>query len=128
MLFLFLGYEDEYMLEDLEITLADQIRRVNKKNWNMAWEEAEGSFHEKEDTYSLNSMNTLEEAVKNIIQFLGLQPAERSDKVPEGKSTHTLLLAGNKNVRSYKIMCQKVFILTWKYKYLIFVFLPNFKW
>ena len=34
------------------------------------------------------------EAVKNIIDFLGLQPCERSDKVPEGKSAHTLVLAG----------------------------------
>ena len=34
------------------------------------------------------------EAIKNIIQYLGLQPCERSDKVPEGKSSHTLFLAG----------------------------------
>lgn len=34
------------------------------------------------------------EAVKNIVQFLGMQPCERSDKVPEGKSSHTLFLAG----------------------------------
>ncbi|XP_023018984.1 coat Protein (coatomer) gamma [Leptinotarsa decemlineata] len=88
------GYDDEYMLEDLEITLEDQIQRVSKVNWGAAWEEAAATFVEKEDTYSLSSMNTLEEAVKNIIQFLGLQPAERTDKVPEEKSTHTLLLAG----------------------------------
>lgn len=40
-------------------------------------------------------MNNLEEAVTNIVKFLGLQPAERSDKVQKGKTTHTLLLAGN---------------------------------
>lgn len=82
------------MLEDLEITLGDQIQRINKINWLAAWEEAAASFVEMEDTYSLSSMSTLDEAIKNIIQFLGLQPAERSDKVPEGKTTHTLLLAG----------------------------------
>ncbi|KAJ8920282.1 hypothetical protein NQ315_011943 [Exocentrus adspersus] len=87
------GYEDEYMLEDLEITLGDQIQKINKVNWAAAWEEA-ASFIEMEDTYSLSSMNSLDEAVKNIIQFLGLQPAERTDKVPEGKNIHTLLLAG----------------------------------
>lgn len=81
------------MLEDLEITLADQIQKINKVNWAAAWEEA-ASFLEMEDTYSLSSMNTLDEAVKNIVQFLGLQPAERSDKVPEGKTTHSLFLAG----------------------------------
>ncbi|KAJ8980772.1 hypothetical protein NQ317_016023 [Molorchus minor] len=88
------GYDDEYMLEDLEVTLADQIQKVNKVNWAAAWEEAASNSVELEDTYSLSSMNSLDEAVKNIIQFLGLQPAERSDKVPEGKNTHTLLLAG----------------------------------
>ncbi len=34
------------------------------------------------------------DAVKNIIQFIGMQPCERSDKVLEGKSSHTLFLAG----------------------------------
>jgi len=34
------------------------------------------------------------DAVKNIVEFLGLQACERSDKVPEGKSAHTLYLAG----------------------------------
>ena len=34
------------------------------------------------------------EAVTKITHFIGLQPCERSDRVPEGKSSHTLLLAG----------------------------------
>ncbi|KAJ8947739.1 hypothetical protein NQ318_018001 [Aromia moschata] len=88
------GYDDEYMLEDIEITLGDQIQKVSKVNWAAAWEEAASTSIEMEDTYSLSTMNSLDEAVKNIVQFLGLQPAERSDKVPEGKNVHTLLLAG----------------------------------
>jgi len=32
--------------------------------------------------------------VKDIITYLGMQPCERSDKVSEGKSSHTLYLAG----------------------------------
>ena len=47
-----------------------------------------------QDTYSLATMKTLEEAVKSIMDFLGLMPCERSDKVPEGKSSHSLFLAG----------------------------------
>lgn len=76
------------------MTLGDQIRKVGKGNWGAAWEEAEGLFSEMEDTYALTSMTSLEEAVTSIVKFLGLQPAERSDKVPKGKTTHTLLLAG----------------------------------
>lgn len=34
------------------------------------------------------------EAISNIVQFMGMQPCERSDKVVEGKNTHVLLLAG----------------------------------
>lgn len=41
-----------------------------------------------------NECFAVTDAVKNIIDFLGLQPCERSDKVGEGKSSHTLYLAG----------------------------------
>lgn len=88
------GYDDEYMVEDVEISLADQVQRVSKVNFELAWTEAANTHVEMEDTYALSDMKTLVEAVKNIIKFLGLQPAMRSDKVPEGKSSHTLFLAG----------------------------------
>ncbi len=64
-----------------------------KANFAAAWEEL-GPENELEDTYSLSSIKTLDEAIKNIIQYLGLQTCERTDKVPEGKSSHTLLLSG----------------------------------
>jgi coatomer protein complex subunit gamma len=76
------------------VTLGDQIQKVIKANFGAAWEEAGASHCELEDTYSLSSMGTLEEAVKSVISFLGMQPAEQSDRVPEGKSSHTLFLAG----------------------------------
>ena len=53
-----------------------------------------GPTNELEDTYQLSNMKTLEEAVKQVSQYLGLQACERSDKVAEGKSAHTLFLAG----------------------------------
>jgi len=87
------GYNDDYQLEDIDISVADYVQRVMKGNFSSAWEEL-GAENELEDTYSLATMKTLEEAVKNIVLYLGLQPCERSDKVPEGKSAHTLLLSG----------------------------------
>ncbi|XP_059080210.1 coatomer subunit gamma-2-like [Tigriopus californicus] len=87
------GYPDEYVLEDLELSVSDYVQRAMKANFPAAWEEL-GPTNELEDTYVLSSMKTLDEAVKSIIQFLGMQPCERSDKVPEGKSSHTLVLAG----------------------------------
>ena len=87
------GYPDEYVLEDLDLSVSDYVQRAMKANFPAAWEEL-GPTNELEDTYGLSNFKTLEEAVKNIVQFLGMQPCERSDKVPEGKSSHTLVLAG----------------------------------
>uniref|UniRef100_A0A646QGL4 Coatomer subunit gamma n=1 Tax=Hemiscolopendra marginata TaxID=943146 RepID=A0A646QGL4_9MYRI len=87
------GYDDDYVLEDLEITVADHVQRVMKPDFAAAWEEV-GSQNELDDTYALSNVTTLDEAIKNIIQFLGMQPCERSDKIPEGKSSHVLYLAG----------------------------------
>ncbi|CAF1600286.1 unnamed protein product [Didymodactylos carnosus] len=68
------------------------MQKVLKPNWNASWEEI-GGENELEDTYAL-SMPTLEDAVKKIIQYMGMQPCERSDKVVENRSSHTLYLAG----------------------------------
>ena len=87
------GYDDEYQLEDLEIGFGDFIQRVNKTNFRNAWEDL-GEENELEDTYELSAMKSLPEAVKQILQHLGMQPCERSDKVPDGKSAHQLLMAG----------------------------------
>ncbi|XP_029821468.1 coatomer subunit gamma-2 [Manacus vitellinus] len=87
------GYEDEYVLEDLEVTVSDHIQKVLKPNFAAAWEEVGDDF-EKEETFALSSIKTLDEAVNNIVKFLGMQPCERSDKVPENKNSHTLYLAG----------------------------------
>ncbi|NWT56849.1 COPG2 protein, partial [Erythrocercus mccallii] len=87
------GYEDEYVLEDLEVTVSDHLQKILKPNFAAAWEEVGDDF-EKEETFALSSIKTLDEAVNNIIKFLGMQPCERSDKVPENKNSHTLYLAG----------------------------------
>ncbi|KAI8130783.1 Coatomer subunit gamma [Lucilia cuprina] len=89
------GYDDEYMLEDLEITVADQIQKNKKSNFQAVWDAADTEeWVEAEDTYSLSAVNTLQEAVNTIIKFLGLAPANLSEKVPEGVATHTLLCSG----------------------------------
>ncbi|KAI9584817.1 coatomer subunit gamma isoform X2 [Glossina fuscipes] len=89
------GYDDEYMLEDLEITVADQIQQTKKSNFQAVWDAADTEeWVEAEDTYSLSAVQTLQDAVNTIIKFLGLGPANLSEKVPEGAATHTLLCSG----------------------------------
>lgn len=109
------GYDDEYMLEDFEITVADQIQKTKLNNFVVAWDAAdtEGEKNnerfwadflidilnflewvELEDTYQLSAVNTLQDAVHTIIKFLGLGPANMTEKVAEGTHTHTLLCSG----------------------------------
>ena len=88
------SYSDDYVLEDLELTVADYVQKTMKANFAAAWDEM-GPTNELEETYALSSVKTLEEGVKNIIQYLGLMPCERSEKIPDGKSSHTLFLAGS---------------------------------
>lgn len=40
------GYDDEYMLEDFEITVADQIQKTKVNNFVVAWDgaDSEGKF------------------------------------------------------------------------------------
>ena len=68
------------------------MQKVFKANFAASWEEI-GAENELEDTYAL-SMGSLEEAVKSIVQFIGMQPCERTEKIAEGKNAHVLLLAG----------------------------------
>ncbi|KAL1137720.1 hypothetical protein AAG570_009416, partial [Ranatra chinensis] len=89
------GYDDEYMLEEVELNITDQMQRLGKANFASSWEEMEANGScEMEDTYTLSSCTTVEQAVTSVINFLGMQPADRSDKVPADKSSHTLFLAG----------------------------------
>lgn len=73
--------------------MADQMQKVTKANFSLAWDEA-AELAEVEDTYVLSSVRTLEEAVASIVSFLGMAVADKSDKVPEGKSAHSLFLSG----------------------------------
>lgn len=86
-------YDDEYALEDIDVFAADFIQGIAKTDFGSAWEEM-GPDNEVEETYALSSFKTIDEAIKNVITFMGMQPCDRSDKVQEGKSSHTLYLSG----------------------------------
>jgi coatomer protein complex subunit gamma len=82
---------------------------VSRPNFGASWEELK---EEREETFALSNANTIPEAVKNIIGFLGMQPCDRTDRVPEGKSSHAVLLAGNSKYKFeyiyYNIVLQYV--------------------
>lgn len=78
-------------LEDVDVNLSDHIFGVTRPNFASSWDEL---TTEREETYALSNANTIPEAVKNIIDFLGMHPCDRSDRVPDGKSSHAVALAG----------------------------------
>ncbi|XP_043656290.1 coatomer subunit gamma isoform X1 [Drosophila teissieri] len=89
------GYDDEYMLEDLELTVADQIQKTRKNNFQVSWDAADTEeWLQAEDTFVLSAVTTLQEAVNTIVKILGLGAANLSENVPEGTHLHTLLCSG----------------------------------
>lgn len=87
------GYPDTYAIDSIDVNLSDCIMPVDKPNFAAAWKELDDAAST-EGTFELPSMDGIEDAVGQIIKFLGMKPCEHSDKVKSGKSTHVLYLAG----------------------------------
>merc|ERR1711976_242110 len=87
------AYDDEYALEEVELAVADHVQRIIKPNFQVAWDDMDEA-EEVKDTYVLSTIPTLEQAVKDLQKFLGLYAQEKTDKIPEGQGSHSLLLAG----------------------------------
>ncbi|CAI5952905.1 unnamed protein product [Closterium sp. NIES-65] len=87
------GYEDEYQLEDLEVSSADYVRKLSVPNFRAAWEAIDPSL-ERVDEYGLGVRDSLQEAVEAVITILGMQPCESSENVPSNARSHQCLLAG----------------------------------
>lgn len=81
------------MLEDIDLTLADQIDK-RTTDFEYAWEDETKNYIELQETFELSQFTTLDQAVKSLIKFLGFRPHNRSEKVPEGKTTHAICLSG----------------------------------
>lgn len=88
------GYEDEYVLEELDISAADYIKDEPVANFRMAWEALPGESEVAEE-YGLGSRDSLEEAVQAVKGALGMRVCEGSDLVPITARSHTLLLSGS---------------------------------
>ena len=88
------GYEDEYQLEDLPLEISDYMQGATVLNFAEKWDQL-GEENEVTETYALATLPSLSSAVKKLIEFLGMQPADRSDKVPPKKNKHILYLAGS---------------------------------
>ncbi|KAG8691298.1 coatomer subunit gamma [Ceratobasidium sp. 423] len=83
------GYEDEYNLEDVEVTAGDWIRGsfvVFASEW-------ERLGHEVVETFSLGAMESIKAACDSLIDILGMEPLGGTE-TPTSKSVHALQLSG----------------------------------
>ena len=69
----FAGFEDDYVLEDIEVALSDHVNKCLKANFGAAWDSLATDSQEVEETFALSSVSTVPEAVANIVSFMGMQ-------------------------------------------------------
>ena len=115
------GYDDEYQVEDLDLTGADYITPVFAGNFAHLWEQVGANGEEEEETLQLSSVNSIigqfisinhisnknhanciEDATEQLARALSLQPLEGTD-VPVNTVSHTLKLFG-KTVTGGKVV------------------------
>lgn len=105
------GYDDEYQVEDLELTGSDYVVPAFAGNFNHIWEQVGASGEEAEETLQLSGVksiagmffhshqacnemsNNLTDATEQLTKTLSLQPLDGTD-VPINTTTHTLKLFG----------------------------------
>ena len=86
------GYEDEYQVEDLELSGSDYILPAFAGSFDNVWSGlAEGD--EAEETLALSNAKSIQDAVEMLVKQLGMQPLEGSE-VALASSTHSLKIFG----------------------------------
>ncbi|KAF7893981.1 hypothetical protein EAF00_007495 [Botryotinia globosa] len=87
------GYDDEYQVEDLELTGSDYVVPAFAGNFNHIWEQVGASGEEAEETLQLSGVKSIADATEQLTKTLSLQPLDGTD-VPINTTTHTLKLFG----------------------------------
>ncbi|KAH6677666.1 adaptin N terminal region-domain-containing protein [Halenospora varia] len=87
------GYDDEYQVEDLELTGSDYVVPAFAGNFNHIWEQVGAAGEEAEETLQLSGVKSIADATEQLAKTLSLQPLEGTD-VPINTTTHTLKLFG----------------------------------
>lgn len=85
-------FEEEYPLEDLEITTSDFMAKVSVPDFRKSWDTI-GNENEVLEKFALQFKN-MEDAVAAIVDFLGMQPCDGTATVKPGGKPHMLHLSG----------------------------------
>ncbi|KAL4991058.1 adaptin N terminal region-domain-containing protein [Aspergillus falconensis] len=87
------GYEDEYQVNDLELTGSDYVIPTFAGSFDHVWEQTGANGEEVSETLQLSNLKGIADATEQLISTLSLQPLEGTD-VALSNSTHTLKLFG----------------------------------
>lgn len=97
------GYEDEYQVEDLELTGADFLLPAYAGNFDTVFAEVLASGgDEASETLQLSAVKSIADATELLVKALGMQPLEGSE-IPVGTSTHVLKVLG-KSVKGGRVV------------------------
>ena len=89
------AYEEEYPLEELELSTSDFMAKVSVPDFRQAWEDL-GNTNEVLEKFALQ-FKKQEDAVAAVIDFLGMQPCDGTGHIKPGeggKKPHMLHLSG----------------------------------
>ncbi|RKP36380.1 coatomer gamma subunit [Dimargaris cristalligena] len=84
------GFEDEYVLEDVELTLADWMQPRYLGEPLKVWAELEGAA-ERVETFALSAFVNLQDALDSVAELMGMYPCDNTHRVPAKKVSHTAI-------------------------------------
>ena len=87
------GFEDEYQLEDLDCSPADYVRASPTPNFSEQWESL-GKEKEVADQYALGERESVQEAVEQLIELMGMSVCDGTDIIPPNARSHAVSMAG----------------------------------
>ena len=87
------GFDDEYQLEDLECSPADYVRPTPTPNFSEKWDTL-GDENEVADQYALGERESVQEAVEQLIELMGMSVCDGTNIIPPNARSHAVSLAG----------------------------------
>ncbi|KAL8801189.1 MAG: hypothetical protein Q9182_004638 [Xanthomendoza sp. 2 TL-2023] len=87
------GYEDEYQVDDLELSGSDYVLPAYAGSFDHVWEQTGANGEEASETLQLSNIKGIADATDQLTKTLSLQPLDGTD-VAVSTSTHTLKLYG----------------------------------
>ncbi|KAH6577516.1 hypothetical protein BASA61_008862 [Batrachochytrium salamandrivorans] len=87
------GFQDEYLLEDIEITLSDYMLPTFVADFDHVWNELTDA-NQVTEAYALTAVKSIPQAVKSVSDMLGMLVVGGTGNVSDKATTHSISLCG----------------------------------